>query len=35
MIILKRDSGWVHKTKAYNVILDGDLIGEINNGEEK
>ena len=34
MIKLKRDSGWADRARAYKVILDGNDIGAIKNGEE-
>lgn len=35
MMVIKRDSGWVDRFRSYQVILDDEVIGEINNGEEK
>ncbi len=35
MIVLKRDSGWVDRFRAYQVVLNEEVIGKINNGEEK
>jgi hypothetical protein len=33
MITLKRDSGWADRLCAYKVVLDGNVVGEIGNGE--
>jgi len=35
MIKLKRDSGWADSVRAYKVVLDSEVIGNINDGEEK
>jgi hypothetical protein len=35
MIRLKRDSGFTDRLRAYKVILNGNAIGEIKNGEER
>jgi hypothetical protein len=35
MLKLKRDSGWADSARAYKVVLDGKVMGEIKNGEEK
>jgi hypothetical protein len=35
MLTLKRDSGYADRARAYKVVLDGKVIGEIRNGEEK
>lgn len=35
MLKLKRDSGWADRARAYKVVLDGKVMGEIKNGEEK
>ena len=34
MIKIKRDSGYVDRLRAYKVILDEKVIGEIKNGQE-
>jgi hypothetical protein len=34
MIKIKRESGYVDRFRAYKVVLDGDVIGEIKNGQE-
>ncbi len=35
MIRLKRVSCWTDRLRAYKVILDGNTLGEIGNGEER
>ncbi|MEB3343631.1 hypothetical protein [Okeania sp.] len=35
MLKLKRDSGSVDLLRAYKVVLDGNIIGYIKNGEER
>jgi hypothetical protein len=35
MIKIKRDSGWADRFRDYKIILDGNVIGQIKNGEEK
>lgn len=34
MIKIKRDSGYADRIRAYKVILDEKVIGEIKNGQE-
>lgn len=34
MIRISRDSGYVDRLRAYKVILDGQVIGEIKNGQQ-
>jgi hypothetical protein len=34
-IRLVRDSGWADRLRAYHVIVDGEEVGEISNGETK
>lgn len=34
MIKLKRDSGWADRARAYKVVLDDNVIGDVKNGEE-
>lgn len=33
IIRIKRDSGYVDSLRAYKVILDGEVIGEIRDGQ--
>ncbi|MCA8985852.1 MAG: hypothetical protein R3C12_22920 [Planctomycetaceae bacterium] len=34
MIRIKRDTGYVDSLRAYIVVLDGNVIGEIENGQQ-
>ncbi len=34
MIVLNRDSGYADLIRAYKVILDDNVIGEIRNGQQ-
>jgi hypothetical protein len=34
-LTITRDSGYADRLRAYQVILDGERIGEIRNGETK
>jgi hypothetical protein len=34
MIRIKRDSGYADRLRAYKVVLDGDVIAEIRNGQQ-
>jgi hypothetical protein len=34
MIKIKRDAGYVDRFRAYKVVLDGNVIGEIKNGQQ-
>lgn len=34
MIKIKRDSGYADRLRAYKIVLDGDVVGEIKNGQE-
>ena len=34
MIKIKRDSGYADRLRAYKVVLDEKVIGEIKNGQE-
>lgn len=34
MIRIKRDTGFADRFRAYKVILDGNVIGEIKNGQQ-
>ena len=34
MIRIQRDSGYTDRLRAYNVVLDGDVVGQIGNGEQ-
>lgn len=34
MIRIKRDSGYADRIRAYKVVLDGDVIAEIRNGQQ-
>ena len=34
MIRIKRDTGYVDRLRAYKVVLDGNVIGEIRNGQQ-
>ena len=34
MISIKRDSGFADKTRAYKVILDGEEVGKIKDGQK-
>lgn len=33
IIKIKRDSGFVDKIRAYKIVLDGDVVGKIMEGE--
>jgi len=33
MIKIQRDSGYADRLRAYKVVLDGEVIGEIRNGQ--
>jgi len=34
MITIRRDSGYADYLRAYEVVLDGNVIGKIKNGQE-
>ncbi len=34
MIRIKRDSGYADRLRAYKIVLDGNVIGEIRNGQQ-
>jgi len=34
MIRIKRDSGYADRLRAYKVLLDGEVIGEISNDQQ-
>lgn len=34
MIRIKRDSGLADRFRVYKVVLDGDVIGKIKNGQQ-
>ena len=34
MIRIKRDSGYADRIRAYKIVLDGNVIGEIKNGQQ-
>jgi hypothetical protein len=34
MIRIKRDTGYADRVRAYKVVLDGNVIGEIKNGQQ-
>lgn|SRR3989338_2972024 len=34
MIRIKRDTGYADRLRAYKVVLDGNVIGEIRNGQQ-
>jgi hypothetical protein len=34
VITIKRDSGYVDKTRAYKVVLDGNQVGKIKGGQQ-
>lgn len=34
LLRIKRDSGYVDKVRAYKIILDGNVVGKIKDGEE-
>jgi hypothetical protein len=34
MISIKRDSGYADRGRAYKIILDGEVIGKIENGQK-
>jgi hypothetical protein len=34
-LTIRRDSGYADRLRAYKVVLDGQRIGEIRNGETK
>lgn len=34
MIRIKRDSGFADRLRAYKVVLDGEVIGEISNDQQ-
>jgi hypothetical protein len=34
MIKIKRDSGYVDRLRAYKVVLDGNVVGEVKNGQQ-
>ncbi|HUU02656.1 MAG TPA: hypothetical protein VM425_14545 [Myxococcota bacterium] len=34
MIRITRDSGYADRIRAYKIVLDGNVIGEIRNGEQ-
>ena len=34
MIKIKRDSGYVDRLRAYKVVVDGNVVGEIKNGQQ-
>jgi hypothetical protein len=33
MITLQRDSGYADRLRAYTVVLDGEVVGKIKNGQ--
>lgn len=35
MLRISRDSGWADKARSYQVMLNGEPIGTIRDGEEK
>lgn len=34
MVTIQRDSGYADRVRAYKVVLDGDVVGEIRNGQK-
>jgi len=34
VISIKRDSGYADRLRAYQIVLDGQTVGELRNGEE-
>jgi len=34
MIIIKRDSGYADRLRAYEVVLDGNVVGKVRNGQQ-
>ena len=34
MIKIKRDSGYADRLRAYKVVLDGNVVGEVKNGQQ-
>ena len=34
MIRIKRDTGYADRLRAYKVVLDGNVVGEIKNGQQ-
>jgi hypothetical protein len=34
MIKLKRDSGYADRLRAYKVVLDGNVVGEVKNAQQ-
>jgi hypothetical protein len=34
MIRIKRDSGYADRLRAYKVVLDGTIVGDIRNGQQ-
>lgn len=34
MVRIKRDSGYADRIRAYKVVLDGKVVGEIKNGQK-
>jgi len=34
LIRIKRDSGYADRLRAYKIVLDGNVVGEINNGQQ-
>ena len=34
MIRIKRDSGYADRLRAYKVVLDSNIVGEIRNGQQ-
>ena len=34
MITINRDSGYVDRIRAYKVVLDGNVVGKIKNGQQ-
>lgn len=35
VIKLTRDSGWTDRIRSYHVVVNGEKVGEIKNGESK
>lgn len=35
MIRINRKSGWVDRVRSYKVIVDGQVIGDIRNGQSR
>ncbi|HLD18480.1 MAG TPA: hypothetical protein VJB90_00515 [Candidatus Nanoarchaeia archaeon] len=34
MVRIKRDSGYADRIRAYKIVLDGDIVEEIKNGQQ-